>query len=315
MKRVGVCFAFLLLLTGFLIAEGNESSDASNNSLATNETSSEEIDEDAVVIKRPERILLNSNYFSLSETSLEGKLKQGEVIGLFFTIENLDSKERNFKLSSSSPFISLPSDVLIQGKGIEGIQFYVRVDEEVFPGIYVTKVHVESEEEILEVLVSIIVDSKIVPYELQLEFDKGSLNVSAGDDLIFNLSVIKIEAKTDNMVLSYIIKDGNGKVMFESTEEQIIKDYITELNGKIAIPDHLVPGEYIFYARAENEGNFASTSTHFTVLDEGKRITIWLYSFLTLVIFTSTFVLIFFLKKKREKRMFIEKYNPSGIYS
>ena len=247
--------------------------------------------------------LVPEDNITIISDELKVSLKPGESASQdFYLMNNYEGLlDANISVQGVGNFVSLSeTKVILPYKEIKQIKINFLIPEGTPPGTYVGKIVVTAAGRIYESLVIIDVQSRESLFDISLDIDQKSVPVSPGDYILFKTSVYNIGGDENvDATLSYIIKDGYGKVVFEGEETVTIGAYF-EKGGKIKIPRKVFPGKYVLSVKVTYEEKSAVASSAFDI--EKKKVALIWKILIPIVIILVTLFLLWFIGKKEEKK-------------
>jgi len=241
--------------------------------------------------------------FDIDKTTLSIKLTQGESGKLFFNIKNVGKEEQNFKISTSvniSKFISIPDNLTLAAGESEIVKVDVTANNE--EGIYIGKIYIQKENRKREIQISVEVITIDPVYEVKLNLPEESLNILPGNNLVFDVSLLRLRKDAKgNLTLSYIIKDEFGNEITFKSERLSISADSTDVINEIELPKEIVSGEYVLYVKLDDTEKITSSAHWFNIKSLTQRIKILVFSITGLILILVFLAYIIYLKKKENQ--------------
>lgn len=219
--------------------------------------------------------------FKVSPTELNIILFSGRKETYEIEIENLEDRNVTFNIDISgiSQYISLgETKVVVGGNGKLKIPLVVSAPES---GIYAGRIIISSGITKKEVFVILNVRSSDALFDVSLTISNAYKIFGLGQNLKTFISLLQVgEAEQVDVTVTYLIKDFEGVVLFTETETFSVyksKSFVKEF------PSSTLPsGEYIAGIDVQYPEGFATSSSHFSVVE--RKVNIWSVAFGALAI-------------------------------
>ncbi|MEK6842820.1 MAG: hypothetical protein AABX84_03305, partial [Nanoarchaeota archaeon] len=206
---------------------------------------------------------------SVSEEQISVSLKQGQVITQKITIKNDDTKKLRVNIENPR----LKDFIVVRGPVFDlnpGESREVTIDiiarENTKPDIYLGTLLVKTEFEEKQILVSVEVESLRSLLDARAEIQDEYKEVLPGEEILAEVKLFNLgyTGRVD-VFIEYIIKDYEGNEISVEHETIAIETQITLLK-RIKIPNDADYGNYILYVRVTYNGEVASASDNFKIV-------------------------------------------------
>jgi len=251
-----------------------------------------------------------SKNFNLSTEELSIKLTQGESKSLSFSVTNMIDSS-NFEVSSNLNEITFPESTftLIKDES-KTVNITINVDASKPYGIYVGKIYVKSGSITEEILISIEVVSADSLFDVVLTIPIKYMYILPGKKLISDVTLTRLAGLTgsNDVILTYIIKNEFGDIIFSENEQKTITETLTSISKEILIPKEEEYGKHVFYVQLDYTGKIASASQWFNVGTKSKLVGIifWIIT-IVVIIAIAAVVYVIYLRKRAENYEIIKK--------
>ena len=204
----------------------------------------------------------------LDKETIKIKLKQGETNLEKLEIKNNFNKKitLNLEIIGINDFINLNKEKIeIEAGKTQTVLFDFIARESTIPDLYLGKLIIKGEGIEKEVLIVVEVESKGKLFDVKLEIPKKFSTVKPGEDLIAKIELYNLGGtKKADVLISYIIKDENNKIIL-SEEESVAVETRANLLKTFEIPENMNYGKYVLYVQVDYNGETASASELFNV--------------------------------------------------
>lgn len=206
---------------------------------------------------------------SVSTENIKVSLKPGEVNSQTFVITNQDTKKLRINIENPKlkDFIIIRNPVfdLAPGESKE-IAIDIIARQDTVPNLYLGKILVKTEFEEKEILVVINVESLGALLDVRTKIQEDYLKILPGDELLAEISLFNLGAEgRADITIEYIIKNYEGNEISVGQESLAIETQANFLR-KIIIPQDTGYGKYALYVRVEYNGEIASASDNFEIV-------------------------------------------------
>ncbi|MFH1801986.1 MAG: Ig-like domain-containing protein [archaeon] len=214
--------------------------------------------------------------FTVSPESFNLELKQGSSVTATIKITNTGNDIRVFSIVVSGLDLLdktlSAADFNLSGGESKTVSVMFTSSEEVPIDMYFGKIIVSSSNESIEVPTVIGVRAAITNLDMDLTVLEDYKQIRPGKPTRANITITNIEEiEAQELVLYYALIDFEGNILTSNTETFEFADKSIELEKELIVPDNAPRGEYIFFARATNEGDTTISSDTFFV---GSRFTV-----------------------------------------
>lgn len=204
--------------------------------------------------------------FSLSPGSIKEKMSLGAAKTRPIRIKNTGGTPLRFNLDtttvSSMVFLSDTSFSLDanEEKTVEANIIGKSL------GSHIGEIVVSGDEIKKSISIVVDVESEQVLFDVKMDIPSGYKEVRPGSDLKAQVTLLNVgPPKKVDVTVTYIIKDKQGNVIYESSETFAVENQ-TSFVKSFKMPKDLKPGEYIAVIEARYENSFAVSSEFFNVL-------------------------------------------------
>ena len=205
----------------------------------------------------------------VSDDEIHVSLKQGQVTTKKITIKNNDNKKLRVNLENSilKDFVVVRGGVfdLNPGESMEvTLDFIAR--ENTKPNLYLGTLLVKTEYESKEILVAIEVESLKSLLDARAEILKEYKEVLPGEEILAEVKLFNLgyNGRVD-VLIEYIIKDYDGNEIGIEHESLAIETQVNFVK-KMKIPESADYGKYVLYVKAIYNGEVASASDGFEIV-------------------------------------------------
>lgn len=208
--------------------------------------------------------------FSVTPSSMQEQIPLGATKTSTITIKNTGNKLLSFSLSvdTINDFVSLSDTSFSLEAGEEKIIQVNMLGKQL--GSYFGDIKVEAAG--IEKLITVVLDiqSTLVLFDVKVDIPSAYKEVQAGNELKEQITLFNVgSGKIVDVTPTYIIKDRQGAVVYESSETFAVerqKSYVKT----IRIPKELSPGEYLSIVELRYENSFAVSSELFKVMPKAS---------------------------------------------
>ena len=244
---------------------------------------------------------------SVSQDEIKVKLKQGQITTEQLTITNNENRKIDFEISASlleNRIILRESKFSLASGESKTISIDLIARESTKPDLYLGKLIVKGGGETKEILVAIEIQSANALLDVRVEIPEEYLQILPGDEIVAEIKLFNFGiAKKSDINIDYMIKGENGNEIVNQHESLAIETQVNFIK-RFAIPENAKPGKYFLYVKETYNGDVASASHDFEIVQykvTGKE-KIYIAAVLALVAFLVLMVYFFFSRKSEEQR-------------
>lgn len=223
--------------------------------------------------------------FSVSPSSIKEHIALGSTKTVPINIKNTGDLPLDFSLNVNtiSDFVSL-SDTgfsldASQQKSVEASIIGKKL------GSYIGDISVASDTIAKSVSVVVEVVSELVLFDVKVDIPQAYKEVEPGGELKVQITLLNVgPGKRVDATPTYIIKDKQGKVIYESTETFAVEKQASYARS-FKMPKDLEPGDYLMIVEVRYENSFAVSSELFKVVPKQAAVekparfnTAWLFA-------------------------------------
>ncbi len=210
--------------------------------------------------------------FSVSPSSIKEHIALGSTKTVPINIKNTGDLPLDFSLNVNtiSDFVSLSNTsfslAASQQKTIEANIIGKKL------GSYIGEISVEAA--LIKKTVSVIVEvaSDIVLFDVKVDIPQAYKEVEPGSELKVQITLLNVgPGKRVDVTPTYIIKDKQGKVIYESTETFAVEKQASYARS-FKMPKDLEPGDYLMIVEVRYENSFAVSSELFKVVPKQAAV-------------------------------------------
>ncbi|MGD2072970.1 MAG: hypothetical protein PVG65_05735, partial [Candidatus Thorarchaeota archaeon] len=194
-----------------------------------------------------------SKRFSLDKDTIKISLKPGESKQESLTITNLDSRQINLALYSPQleNFLTISErNFQLMREQSKTISLWFNTKQDISPDLYFGSIRVAGGGAEEKILVALEVESEQSSFDV--EISSPDPVITAGEELILNISLLNFIEEENKINLEYTIKDEFGNEIL-SERGTITLDDSLRLTKALMIPANLEEGKYTIYIKAYNK--------------------------------------------------------------
>ena len=204
--------------------------------------------------------------FSISPDSFKEKLQLGDSKNASFIIKNTGNAQLSFNLNvrSIDKFVSLSENSFILDAGQEKTIYAEITGTEL--GSFIGEIQVIGGEVQKSVGIVLDVSSQQVLFDVKLDIPSDYKQVTPGSELKAQITLFNVgPARKVDVNLNYIIKDKNGKPVFEESETFPVEKQTSYVKS-FKIDESQQPGDYLAVVEIRYQDSFAVSSDLFKVI-------------------------------------------------
>jgi hypothetical protein len=208
--------------------------------------------------------------FSVNVDRIIIKIHQGEIKKVELKIKNTGTRESNFTIENEKieEFTKIEGNSFVLKAGEEKtIEVNFLAEEDTTPNLYIGKIIVKSGNVEKEILVSVEVESKKPLFDVKIDIPRRFRYLIPGENLLANVELYNLggSGKVD-VEVEYIIKDSEDNEIL-TEKETLAVETRASLVKELEIPPYLEFGDYVLYVKAKYNGETASATSWFQIVD------------------------------------------------
>jgi len=233
--------------------------------------------------------------FSINPNELSVTLSQGEVKTEQTTITNNRNIPINIQLHPSSQIQSLvrmsDQNFTLNSGESKTISIDFIATEDLNPDLYVGKIQITSNDGTeQDLFIAMNVQSKGALLDVSSSIPAQFQQISPGDSLLAQINLFNLGSQPRvDVSLEYIIKDFNGTVIIDQNETVAVQTQAGFVRTFV-MPPNADYGKYLLYVRAVYNGQVASASSDFEIVNISTNEKIYIIIIVGLVIIIAGFI-------------------------
>jgi len=205
--------------------------------------------------------------FEVIPVQISTVVKQGETKDVQFTVKNTGEANLSMNISSNlNDMILYGGDFNLGVDETKTVIVKISVPEGKNPDLYlrhITLSTVGAPDQ--EVVLSIEVISNKSLFDISVRVIDDDLYLLPGQEFDVEIALTRIVITQDNnIVLHYVIKDGEENIVFSQDETRTVETENTFVKT-FTLPAEVESGDYIFYVQVDYQDNIASASQWFKI--------------------------------------------------
>ncbi len=252
--------------------------------------------EDPGTIEYSETISPNPTEIEISMKPGETKIEEldltnyyNEELELIIQVENIP----NFLKVNETRFRLLSNET-------KRISLNFTVGELADPGNYLGKIKIITNKDIYQVITSINIQSKESLFDVSLEIENENSIIFPNKDLLVKIMAYNVGDRiSKNTTIIYVIKDINGKIIYEEEESMLIENYLEKIK-EIKLPQKINPGKYVISVELKNNNKLAVTSSIFEI--KKREIPLFIKIAIPIISILAMFVILLIIGRHEEKK-------------
>jgi len=243
-------------------------------------------------------------FFKVTPELIKIQLKIGERLSLPLKISSNHTTSLNFSIESNlNKLLSFSETNFSIEKGqSKDILLSFHAKEDLEPGVYSGKITIKTKGVIKEILLIIEVKTKKIIFDVSLNILSKYKEIFSGEKLVFQITIFNLgEVEEAEVLVSYFIKDFEGKTLFSQEEKITIGDQAS-FSKTIKTPKNMKPGDYVLSTQTRYDGTVGTASEIFRIKVEENFLDKYLYYMVfTLIAFIILFIIIVISKREHGK--------------
>ncbi len=239
-------------------------------------------------------------YFDLDKKNINVTIIQGESVEKEFTVTNPTSSFFTIYFESDLNMINVENSFSLGPDQSRTVKVNITTEKNQTIDLYVGHIRVWTNSDEEEILVSIEVVSSDTLFDMIIYLSEDDLSVLPGKSIFPTFFLTKLtQEQIGEVIIKYIIKSEDGKVIFTSEETRTITgedSFVKEFE----IPAGTDYGNYVLYSQLDYGGKIASANAWFNIGPKNKFIEFsWIIVGGILILIVGIIIVILYIRRKK----------------